>query len=69
MSKGSVGTIIPRIVRVIMIWDKVFFKLRVSFYGLVRRKKVLSESSQCIETHLGEVVEVIDVKRSVTLMY
>ena len=43
LSKGSVGLSIPRILRVIPIWDEVLFKLRVSFDGLVSIKKVLSE--------------------------
>ena len=33
--------------------------------GLVRRKKVLSESSNCIQTHIDVVVEVIEVQGSV----
>ena len=65
MSKGSVGLCIPRIGRVIPIWDKLFFKLRVSFYGLVSRKKVFSESSRRIETHLNVVLEVLEVQSSV----
>ena len=51
----------PRIVQVITIWDEVFLILRVSFDGLVSSKKVLLESSNCIETHLYVVVEVIEV--------
>ena len=65
VSKGSVGLCIPRIGRVIPIWDKLFFKLRVSFYGLVSRKKVFSESSRRIETHLNVVLEVLEVQSSV----
>ena len=65
MSKGSVGLSIPIIGRVVAIWEKLFFKIRVSFDGLVIRKKVLSESRHYIETHLGVVVEVIEVQRSV----
>ena len=65
MSKGSVYLNIPRIVRAITIWDEVFFKLRVSFNGLVSRKKVLSESIHRIETHLDVVVEVLEVQSSV----
>ena len=37
VSKGSVGMIISKTGRVITIWDEVFFKLRVYFYGLVSR--------------------------------
>ena len=51
--------------RVIMIWDEIFFKIRVSFYGLVRRKKVLSDSIQLIDTHIDVVVLVIEVHSSV----
>ena len=40
LSKEVVDLRITRIVRVITIWDKLFFKLRVSFYGLVSSKKV-----------------------------
>ena len=53
--------IIPRIGRVIMIWDEVLFKLRVYFDGLVIRKKVLSESSHRNETHIYVVIEVLEV--------
>ena len=66
MSNGSVGMSILIIGRVIMIWDEVFFKLRVSFDGLLRIKKVLSEYSHRIETHLDVVVEVLEVQSSVT---
>ena len=43
--------------RVITIWDKVFYKLRVYFDVLVTRNKVFSESSNYIDTHLDVVVE------------
>ena len=66
MSNGSVGMSIIIIGRVIMIWDEVFFKLRVSFDGLLRIKKVLSEYIHRIETHLDVVVEVLEVQSSVT---
>ena len=66
MSKLIVGMSIPRIGRVIMIWDEVFFKIGVSFDGQVSRKKVFSELSQRIDTHLDVVVEVLEVQRSVT---
>ena len=65
MSKGIVYLNIPRIGRVIMIWDEVFFKLRVSFYGLVSSNKVLSEYMNRIETHIYVVVEVLEVHSSV----
>ena len=61
MSNGSVYLDIPGIGRVIAVWDKVFFKLRVSFDGLVIRKEVFSESSHRIETHLDVVKEVIEI--------
>ena len=65
VSKGIVGMIIPIIVRVITIWNKLFFKLRVSFDGLVIRKKVFLESCHRIETNLDVVVEVIELYSSV----
>ena len=64
MSKVSVGLYIPIIGRSRSIKDKVFFKLRVPFDGLVMRKKVLSGSSHRIETHLDVVVEVLDIQNS-----
>ena len=63
--KGSIGLCIPRIVKVITIWDGVLFKLRVSFDGLVIRKKVFLECSHCIETNLYVVIEVLKVQISV----
>ena len=65
MSKGGVGFYIPIIGRVRMIWDKVFFKIRVYFYVMVTRKRVFLESSHCIETHLDVVSEVLEVHISV----
>ena len=65
MSKGSLGLCIPRIQRVIAIWDEVFFKLRLLFDRLVIRKKVFLESSNRIDTHLDVVVEVLEVQISV----
>ena len=50
-----------RIGRMRAIWDEVLFKLRVSFGELVSSKKVFSESSHHIETHIDVVVEVIEV--------
>ena len=64
MSKGSVDLCIPIIGRFIMIWDEVFFKLRVYFDGLVIRKKVLLGSSPYIETHLVVVVEFFEFYNS-----
>ena len=40
VSKAIVGMRIPRIGMVITIWDKVLFKLRVYFYGMVSMKEV-----------------------------
>ena len=48
-----------------MNWDIVLFKIRVSFDGLVIRKKVFSESSNHIETRLEVLVEVLYVYSSV----
>ena len=50
----------------IAISEKVFFKLRVSFDGLVIRKEVFSESSHHIETHIDVVKEVIEIRSSVS---
>ena len=47
-----------------MIWDEVFFKLVVSFIGLVIRKKVFSKYSNRIETYLDVVVEFLEVQIS-----
>ena len=66
MSKGSVYLDIPGVGTVIAIWDKVLFKLRVSFDGMVIRKEVLSESSHRIETHLDVVKEVVEIQSSVS---
>ena len=65
VSKGSVGLIIPIIGRVITMWDGVFFKLRVSFDGLVRRNKVFYFYCHRIDTHLDVFVEVLDIHISV----
>ena len=48
-----------------MIWDKVFYKIRVSFDRLVTRKKVFSGSSHRIEINIYVVVEVLEVQKSV----
>ena len=52
---------IPGIVRVIEIWDEVFFKIRVSFDGLVIRKEVFYEYSHRIDTHIDVVKEVLEI--------
>ena len=44
----------------IAIWDEVFFKLRVSFDGLVNRTEVLLDSSHRIEAHFDVFIEVLD---------
>ena len=51
------------------IWKKIFLKLRVSFDGLIRMKKVLSYSSHQIYTHIDVIVEVIEVRGSVTFEF
>ena len=56
---------IPKIGRVIAIWDEISFKLRVSFDGLVARKEVFSEYSHRIEAHLDVVIEVLEIHSSV----
>ena len=69
MSKGSVYLDVPGLGRVIEIWDKVFFKLRVYFDGLVIRKEVFYESSHRIETHLDVVKEVLEIQSSVSFEF
>ena len=64
VSKGVAGMRIPRTGTANKILDKLFFKLRVSFDGMVIRNKVLSYSSHHIETHLDVVVEVLDIQNS-----
>ena len=64
MSNIAVGISIIIIGRVIIIWDKVLFKLRVSFDGLLSRKRVFSESSHHIDRHLDVVLEFIEVQSS-----
>ena len=66
MSKGSVYLDIPVIIRVIAIWDEVFFKLRVSFGGLVTMKEVILDYIHRVEAHLDVVIEVLDMQRSVS---
>ena len=65
MFKGILYLNIPIIGRVITIWGKLFFKVRVSFDVLISRKKVFWDSSHRIETHLDVVVEVLEFQRSV----
>ena len=55
--------------RVITIWDEVFFKLRVSFDGMVIRKEVFYESSHHIETHLDVVKEVLEIQSSASFEF
>ena len=52
--------------KVFTIWNEVFFKLRVSFDGMVTSKEVLSDSSHRIEAHLDVVTEVPEIQRSVS---
>ena len=66
MNKGVVGLNIPRIGRVISIWYEVFFKLRVSFDGIVSSKKVFSEPTNRIEIQLDAIVEFLEVQSSVS---
>ena len=65
MSKKGVYLEIPGVGSVITIWEKLLFKLRVSFDELVIKKKVFSESSHRIEIHLDVVKEVLEIQRSV----
>ena len=57
---------ILRIGGVINIWDEIFCKLRVSFDGLVTRKKVFLESIYRFETHIDVVVETLKFHISVS---
>ena len=57
VSKGVVSLYIPIIGRVITIWYKVSFMLRVSFGGLISSTKVFQDSSLHIETHIDVVVK------------
>ena len=67
--QGNFYLKVPRIVRVITIWDEVLFKLIVSVDGLITRKKVLSESNNRIETHIDVFVEVLKVQSSVSFEF
>ena len=69
MSKGGVYLDIPGVGRAIAIWYKVFFKLRVSFDGLVIRKFVFSESSHRIETHIDVVKEVLEIQSTLSFEF
>ena len=69
MSKGGVYLDIPGVGDVIVIWDKAFFKIRVSFDGQVIRKKVYLESSHRIERHLDVVIEVLEIQSSVSFEF
>ena len=60
---------IPGIGRVIPFWDEVFFKMRVSFDGLVIRKEVFYESSHLIETYIDVVKEVLEIQSSVSFEF
>ena len=57
---------IPGVGRVIAIWDKLFFKLRVYVDELVISKEVFSESSHLIERHIDVVKEIIEIQSSVS---
>ena len=50
----------------ISIWDNVFFKIRVSFVGLVIRKEVFSKPSHRIERHIDVVKGILEIKSSVS---
>ena len=65
MAKGIVGLCIPIIGRVRTILDEVSFKFRVSFDGLLIRKKDFLESRNQIETYFDVVAEAIEVQSSV----
>ena len=51
---------------VIMVWNEVFFKIRVYFDGLLSRMKVFWEYSQRINTYIDVIVEVIEAQSSVS---
>ena len=53
----------------IVIWEKVFFKLGVYFDILVIRKDSLSESSHRNESHIDVVKEVLDIHISVSFEF
>ena len=55
---------IPIIGGGVTIWEKVLFKLRVYFYGMVSMKEVFQEYSHRINTNLDVVVEFLEVHSS-----
>ena len=61
MLKGSTYLNITRIGKLITILNEIFFKLRVSFDGLVSKKKIFMEYINHIDTHIDVVVEVLEV--------
>ena len=67
--RGGVYLDIPGIVRVIPIWDEVFWKLRVYFDGLGTRKEVLLESSHRIDKYIDVVVEVLYIQSIVSFEF
>ena len=60
---------IPGIGRVLMIWDKAFFKIRVSCDGQLIRNKAYLESSHCIERHLDVVIEFLEIQSSISFEF
>ena len=54
---------------VIMVWNEVFFKIRVYFDGLLSRMKVFWEYSQRINTYIDVIVEVIEAQSSVSIYF
>ena len=69
MYKESAYLNIPIILRFITIWYEVFFKLGVSIYVLVNRKKLFLESSHRIDTNLDVVVEVLKLNSIVSFEF
>ena len=53
----------------IAIWEKVFFKLRLYFDGLVISKEEFSESSHRIDKHIDVVKEINEIQSSVYLEF
>ena len=51
---------------VIIIWDELLFKFRVSVDGMITRKKVILEYSNLIEKNNDVVVEVLKVYSSIS---
>ena len=51
--------------KLVTISDEVFFKIRVSFDGMVNIKKVFLESNHWIEAHIYVVVEVLEFQSSI----